>query len=58
MLQKILGCINKCIICIAVLIQLEEGKLDTFSTRYYTEKVRIGRDLESISWEKLRKIEM
>lgn len=57
MLQKILGCINKCI-CIAVLTQLEVGKLDSFSTRYYTEKVRIGRDLESISWEKLRKIEM
>lgn len=49
MLKKILGCINKCVTCIAVLLPLEVGKLNRFPDRKYTDKVRIGRDLERVS---------
>lgn len=38
MLKKILGCITKYIIGIAVLVYLEVGKLGSFTTRKYTEK--------------------
>lgn len=50
MLKKILGCITKYIIGIAVLVYLEVGKLGSFTTRKYTEEVRIGGVLESMSW--------
>ena len=53
MLKKILGCINKCVTCIVVLLPLEVGKLNRFPARKYTDKVRIGRDLERMSWEKV-----
>lgn len=54
LLKKISGCINnKCITCIPVLIQLEVGKLDSYTTGKYAEKVGMGRDLECISWGKV-----
>lgn len=34
-------------------IQLEVGKLDSFTTRKYTEKVRIGRGMKNMSQEKV-----
>ena len=44
-------CISKCVICVVVLMPLEMGKLNCFSAKKYPEKVRIGRDLENMSWE-------
>ena len=41
------------LICILVLIQLKVGKPDSLAIGKYTEKVRIGRDVESMSWGKV-----
>lgn len=41
------------ITCLPVRIQLEVGKLDSFTVRKYTEKVRMERDLERMSWGKV-----
>lgn len=37
MLNKNLGCTNKSIICVAVLIHLEVGKQYSFTIRWYTK---------------------